>query len=362
MAFHILKTIPMSAQPQYELQNLDFARNILNQYPLPEIQDFLKKIAHLKILVVGEPIIDSYVFCQPSGISSKSPTVSAQYIRQEDYAGGSLALANHLAFLGAQVSLLIPWGDDKHLQKFIQEKLDPSIDLHTFLTPGFPTPQKTRYLIPFQNQRVFELINIKDDQWHHIDAQPFCEKLNQHSRGKDLTLIADFGHGLFEDKVLDTTAQLSTPIALNVQTNSGNHGYNYFTKHKKFDYLSIDERECRLGFSDRYSEVKDLARKAFDDSHAKAVSVTLGTQGSLYVDDSDTHRQCPTFFGKVNDTTGAGDAYFAMTAALQQLAAPKDLLLFLGNCYAGLYAQITGNKRSVTPQEFLDFLQSMEKL
>jgi hypothetical protein len=76
-----------------------------------------------------------------------------------------------------------------------------------------------------------------------------------------LTVLADFGHGLFENKVLAACRDLKGFVSLNVQTNSSNFGFNPFTKHTRFDYLSIDTKEARMAYHDRYSSGVDLARK-----------------------------------------------------------------------------------------------------
>ncbi|MGE4130968.1 MAG: adenylyltransferase/cytidyltransferase family protein, partial [Bdellovibrionales bacterium] len=65
-----------------------------------KIEEMLDKVAEQKILIVGEPIVDTYRFCMPENISSKSPSISAKFLYEENYAGGSLANANHLADFG----------------------------------------------------------------------------------------------------------------------------------------------------------------------------------------------------------------------------------------------------------------------
>ena len=68
---------------------------------------------------------------------------------------------------------------------------------------------------------------------------------------KDLTLICDFGHGVFTGDVLEGCKKIQNFIALNVQTNSSNLPFNPYHKHERFDYLSIDSREMRIAFHDK---------------------------------------------------------------------------------------------------------------
>jgi len=312
-----------------------------------------------RVLVVGEPIVDTYIFCQAEAISSKSPTVSARLLNQEDYAGGALAIANHLKSLGCDVSLLFTHGGEPYFEELLKRSVNGGIRVEAVPVDGVPTPRKTRFLTPFRAQRIFELIDLRSDQWSHADPADFCRRLKKLAGQHDLIIAADFGHGLFERDVLATLSELPNFLAVNVQTNSGNFGFNPFTKHKHHHYVSIDERECRLAMHDRLTPIEDLARKTVREKIRGAASITLGTAGSLYFDKTGREHLCPTFFKETIDTTGAGDAYFAITALLAQMDAPAPLVPFLGNCFAGLKTRIIGNKSAVAKVDLIRTVQSL---
>ena len=59
----------------------------------------------------------------------------------------------------------------------------------------------------------------------------------------DHVIVCDFGHGLIDNKLADDISKKSNFLSLNVQTNSGNRGFNLFTKYKKADLLCIDRHE-----------------------------------------------------------------------------------------------------------------------
>jgi rfaE bifunctional protein nucleotidyltransferase chain/domain len=326
---------------------------------LEDVITLIESFARLKVLVVGEPIVDTYVFCNAEGISSKSPSISARFESEENYAGGSLAIANHLRSLGCEVGLLIADGAEEYFERLLAKSLDRDITLERFATPGFPTPRKTRFLTHFRSQRIFELMHLRSDQWRHLDAGPFVSMLHTMAPNYDLVIIADYGHGLFEGEVLQSLGVLKQFIALNVQTNSGNLGFNPFTKHQYYDYLSIDERELRFGTHDRLTPVEILANKTVHEMKGNALSVTIGATGSLFFDAEGNENICPTFFKEVVDTTGAGDAYLAVTALLAYMRAPSVAIPFLGNCFAGLKTRIVGNKNAVSKIDYLRSVQSI---
>lgn len=333
----------------------DIKRNLSLDQVLQAIDEF----SQMRVLVVGEPIIDTYVFCSAQGLSSKSPTVSARYLAEENYAGGSLAIANHLAALGCQVTLLLTHGQEELFLEILRISLAPAIVLVDIPLHGIPTPRKTRFINQAHAQKIFEVTDLRADQWQHHDPASFNHELKRLASGHDLTVVADFGHGMFENSVLDTIRDIDTFLALNVQSNSGNFGFNFFSKHERYDYISLDEREYRLGVHDRLTPIESLVSANVGGKLRAPASVTMGTGGSMYVDGSNNEYVCPVFFKDVVDTTGAGDAYFCITSLLVKQGVPGALVPFIGNCFAGLKARIIGNKMPVSKVDLVRTLKSI---
>ena len=66
------------------------------------IQSIFEKINKLKVLIVGEIIIDEYIFCEALGKSGKESVLTFRNLRKEKYSGGSLAIANHFIIIGVK--------------------------------------------------------------------------------------------------------------------------------------------------------------------------------------------------------------------------------------------------------------------
>lgn len=303
----------------------------------------LADIAKLKVLIIGEPIVDTYRFCEPQGISSKSPSISAKFISEENYAGGSLAIANHLADF-CECHLLFTHGNEDGLR----ELLNFGIDKRVYRYPvkvNAPTPRKTRYISHDKQQRIFEITDLVNDQWTKTEHNYFAIIMKELAMMKDMIIVADFGHGLFEGDILSAAQEFKTMKALNVQTNSSNFGFNPFTKHESWQYLSIDKRELQVAFHDRNSSVEALSNSVR--LRGQMVSVTLGPGGAKYYSFGREHSS-PAFVDHVVDATGAGDAYFAITSLLAKTDIDPAIIPFVGNVYAGLKTKIIGNKASVS--------------
>jgi bifunctional ADP-heptose synthase (sugar kinase/adenylyltransferase) len=328
------------------------------------VNEILNRVAKLKILIVGEPIIDTYVFCCPESISSKGSAISAKFLGEENYLGGSLAIANHMADFAGETSLLITGGNEPFFIKTLEVGLDKRIRLFKEALAEVPTPRKTRFISDYQPQRLFELTSLRSDQWKTHSPLAFCENLYNEARKNDAVLVADFGHGLFEGPVLSALADLEGFVALNVQTNSSNFGFNPFTKHKRFSFLSIDRREAQLAYHDRLTPTLALGRKIAGDLGRRGIPMvmTLGDQGAAFFPlDGKEEIHAPAFADKVIDATGAGDAFFALTSLLVKVNTPEVLVPFLGNVFAGLKTRILGNKAPVTRAQFLKAVTSILK-
>lgn len=296
---------------------------------LEKINQILDQIADLRVTVIGEPIIDIYRFVEPENISSKSPSVSAKFLYEESYEGGATAIVKHIRSFVAAASLCYPF--------------------------GFKDPKKIRYIAVDKSQRIFEVTETETDLWVNKDSQEFLKIMKYYSGNNDVTILADFGHGLFEGEILKAAGELNSFVALNVQTNSSNAGFNPFTKHKSFDYLSLDTRELRVAYHDRQSSPVDLMNRARKDTGVH-VSLTAGSNGAYFND-----HFSPAFADQVIDATGAGDAYFAITSLLVKVGAPSEMIPFLGNVFAGLKTKIIGNKSAVTKAQFVKALEGILK-
>lgn len=321
---------------------------------IDKIRDIIQGLAKMNITVTGEPIKDVYRFVEPQNISSKSPSISARYLYEETYAGGSLAIANHLADFVNKLTLVTT--TDGSFGGWIQSgRLDRRVIVEGTHVPH-RTPEKIRYIAIDKSQRIFEVTECPDNQWDNRDPGDFIYSLKKSAEQSDLLIVADFGHGLFEGKALWSLNYIDTQIALNVQTNSSNYGFNVFTKHKSYDYLSIDLREARLAWNNRSMTPDELIKALPDKNKGFCHSLTLGKNGSYF-----NTEFSPAFADQVIDATGAGDAYFAITALLVKAQCPTELIPFIGNVYAGLKTKVVGNKSAITKAALLKALEGILK-
>jgi len=105
-----------------------FIQNLLKGQDFNEVKNKVDGFKNLKVLVIGETIIDEYVFCEALGKSGKEPVLVLRDLRMEQYIGGAAAIARHLSDFCGTVSLLSMLGEKKEHEDFVLKSLPDNIE------------------------------------------------------------------------------------------------------------------------------------------------------------------------------------------------------------------------------------------
>lgn len=358
-----------------DLINENF-KNFLNIYP-EEVKNFLKRFSRkysykeiceklnglkkLRILLIGDGIIDEYHYCESMGKSAKAPLVVNKYITHEVFAGGAFAIANHLAGLAGDIHLVSLLGNEQAREDFIRSNLKPNVTTKFFYRKDGCTIVKKRYINQYQNQKLFEVNYLSDACINGGLETDIIKYLKGAIKSYDLILISDFGHGFITNRIIKAIQESGVKFAVNTQTNAANAGYNMITKYRKPLYVCLDEPELRWAAQERFADIESVAKKILENIHAANLIVTLGKKGSYGINNKGKTNHTPIFSSKVIDTVGAGDAFFAFTAPCIALKMPLDLVSFIGNAVGALAVQIVCNKRPVEKYELLELINALLK-
>ena len=329
-------------------------------YTADKVIGMFELLDRMRVLIVGDTIIDEYHFCRAMGLANKSATINARFLQSESHLGGACALANHISNFCNQTHLVTCLGENKDVLEFVTSKLNPNVTTEFFIKPEASTTVKRRFLDDSRN-RLFEL--------SFLDDQPLVSKLEQKvlryllegAPDFDLIIAADFGHGFISSKMVDLLCSLQPFLAVNAQTNSANTGFNLITKYPEANYVCIDEREIRLACHDRFCPIEELVGNLAKRMHASALSVTQGNHGSTTWTADSRIFQSSAFTTEVVDATGAGDAYFALSSLCAAAGYPGELIGFAGNCAGAMIVRVLGNAESVTPTNLYRFISSVLK-
>ena len=345
----------------YPEETKDYLRNFVARYSFNDILESLNRLKNLKVLLIGDGIIDEYHYCTALGRSAKSNLVVNKYLTHEVFAGGAFAIANHIAGLCGKVTLVTLMGSHDSKEEFVLKNLKQNIAPKFFYRDDGPTIIKKRYIDQYLNQKLFE-VNYLNDSYIDDDCElKIIKYLETEMDNYDMVLVSDFGHGLITDKIKKIIEESSKKYAVNTQTNAANSGYNMITKYSSPYFVCLDEPELRLAAQDRYENIENIAKKIKNGMGAEYLIVTLGKKGSIGINKKNEINRTPILSTKVIDTIGAGDAFFAFTAPCFACGLPLDMVSFIGNAVGALAVQIVGNKKPVEKHELLEFIHAILK-
>lgn len=347
-----------------------FLQKIRKEYAESEIDEFMEKINSLKVLVIGDPIIDEYAYCRVVGTVTKSPTLSAVYKNTIKMAGAAMAVARHVAEFAKSVEYIGVIGDKDNEKLFIEEELGKAgIKTHLvtasdrfttlkrrFVSSNYPAPLDSKTAPPDEKmQKLFEIAFMGGSLIDENAEKEICSIFEKVVNENDLVILADFGHGMITPKIANLIASRSKWWSVNAQTNSTNFGFNLITKYKKPNFVCIDELEARLPFADRYKsreEILDNLSKAIE---CDEIMMSMGREGLMLK--SAGFYYAPALTIKTVDTVGAGDAVLAMGSLCNYLKLPPLATVFLSSVMGALHTQNICNFEPVRKRKFLKFIK-----
>ncbi len=345
----------------YPTEILNYLEVIKEKYTIDDIYRKLNSLKNLKVIVIGDSIIDQYHYCTPMGKSSKEHLVVNLYDSEETFAGGSLATANNIANICHNIDLLTVLGGKNSYKDFISEKLSSNINPLYFIWPDGETVVKRRFISKVINTKLFEICYLKRENIPKSVEKKILDLLDKTIKDYNLVVVNDYGHGLLTKNIIELICEKSNYLALNVQTNSANLGFNMVTKYPRANFVCIDDLELRLATHNRVSDIKDLEKKVVKLLKCESIIATKGSSGSVGYSVKEGFYESPTFSYKVVDAIGAGDAFFSYVSPCLASGFNLELTSFIGNAVGSLATQIICNREPVRYVDLMKFITRLLK-
>ena len=322
-----------------------------------EFQIFKKKAKKEKILIIGEIILDNYLYSKPLGTPSKENILSVNYIKKSEFFGGSIPILNNISELYDDVTFLSFYKDKKFAKK-IKNKFSNKAKINLIFENQFKEIKKNRYIDIDNNRKFFEFYDFNNKEYNNTKILNF---LKSNLKKFDKVIVCDFGHGLINDEVVIILQKKSKFLCINVQTNSGNRGFNLFTKFQKADLLVLDEPELRLGLSFKY---KALDKIIYDKrlQKFKNVMITLGVNGlALKLSGENKYTLFPALASNTVDTIGAGDAAYSYCSMLVNNTKNNSLIGFFSSLAGAIKTKILGHSDYIRVNQIERSFESLIK-
>ena len=334
--------------PVQDLETQAWVESFRETHSEESVLNWLSLTAELKVLVIGEAIIDEYVRCEALGKSSKDPVLAFREISHERQVGGSLAIASHCGGIGAQVTALFILGSNSEDRELVLDNLSENVTPEIVVSSSHPTIIKRRYVDELTEARVFETYVMNSDDTSEQDNIAIQRALRKLLPLMDVVLVADYGHGLMSQEIIEALIDSEKFLAVNTQSNAGNRGFNTISRYAKADFVCLNGGEMALELRRRHLTLNELVPQLLERTGAQRAIVTEGARGLACSDDGRTVTHVPAFAQSIKDRVGAGDALFATTSLLTAVGAPADITGFFGNLAGAASVAELGNRTHIT--------------
>jgi bifunctional ADP-heptose synthase (sugar kinase/adenylyltransferase) len=220
----------------------------------------LDKLKEDKALVVGDLIIDKYIYGDVLGKSGKEPHMVFSQSTANLYLGGSAIIANHLSDFIKKVTLISDLGKEIEIKKLLNKKLKKNIK-HIPILPSkeYKSCIKTRFIDSITRYKLFGSYIITS-----LEISKFYKslnlKLNKEIKKNDIIIIADYSNNFFNKNSINIVRKLNKFNCAMIQKNSNNPSFFSLNNIKNFDLICINEGELRAELRDKKSNIDILAK------------------------------------------------------------------------------------------------------
>ena len=312
-------------------------------------EKLLKTVTNLgspKILVVGDFMLDVYIYGDALRISPEAPVPVLKVTKTENSYGGASRVAADLAALGALPVCLGVIGDDRNGQTLKQLLRDAGADIDTLITVNDrPTISKQRLIGLAQHRHRQQLIRIDEESTEPLSDQQ-CKELLKNYNDKlkqvDVVCLQDYNKGLLSPSVCKQMIQSATQANKKVLVDPSLS--SDYSKYAGATVITPNRREASAAVGFEIKTAADIARAAkelAEELKLKAVVITLDKEGA-HLRTEKTNEIIPTRPRSVYDVTGAGDMVLATLAIALAAGCDYKTAVQLSNITSGIEVEKFG--------------------
>jgi D-glycero-beta-D-manno-heptose-7-phosphate kinase len=326
-------------------------------------EQFFTTLKDKNVLIIGDVMLDAYLFGKVDRISPEAPVPVVSVIRRDNRPGGAANVALNIKSLGATPWLCSVIGDDDKATQFLD--IMKSLDLPVEgLIRDNSRLTTTKFRIIGNNMQMLRVDEESTNEISSgISAQLF-ERIAQimNSVNIDCIVFQDYDKGVISKQLIEQTVGLARekniPVAVDPKRKHF-HDYHHVTLFKPNLKEFLEGMPEFREPSDSIEPLLETIRMFHQKSPAKMIMITLSDKGILiYNSDDDSYFHFPAHLRKISDVSGAGDTVISVAALCLATGMNAHHIASLSNLAGGLVCQYVG----VVPVNLKEFSDEINRL
>ncbi len=300
----------------------------------PEILDaIIDRFQDARILVIGDLMLDRFIWGKVSRISPEAPVPVVQVTRETAHLGGAANVVSNIQALGGHALPIGLIGEDETAKTMVELMGRGGIATEGLVrADAFQTIQKTRIIA--HHQQVVRVDRESDSLDGGAFESAVIERINATIEGKAAVIVSDYGKGLVTRPVLEHLDRFKEHVLINVDPKDRN-----FEHYKGCHILTPNQAEAERMSGVRIvgeSSLRLAAQRIFDRLHCRHLLITRGELGMALFQAPEDLTIIPTLAREVFDVSGAGDTVIATYTLAKSVGASARQAAVLANAAAGV--------------------------
>lgn len=314
---------------------------------LERMELIVSNFESVRVVVIGDLIVDEYITCDPLGMSQEDPTIVVAPIKNDLFIGGAGIVAAHAKGLGASVNYFGVVGDDKTAAWADSALKKHGVNAKLIIDQSRPTTLKQRF-----RARGKTLLRVSHLRQHGISneiAEQLFDNVVALLSSADVLIFSDFNYGCLPQELVERIiSEAEKNGVLMVADSQASSQIGDVSRFKGMQMITPTEHEARLATRDSESGLVTLADSLMSKSRSTHVLMTLGAEGVLVYSPSTPSSglitdQLPAFNQVPKDVAGAGDSLLISAAIALAVGASIWEAAFIGSVAAACQVGRVGN-------------------
>jgi D-beta-D-heptose 7-phosphate kinase/D-beta-D-heptose 1-phosphate adenosyltransferase len=333
----------------------------MKDLPLKRVRQILEGTLHAKVLVIGDLMLDQFVWGSVRRISPEAPVPVVEFERESYMPGGAANVARNLTALQVPTELFGIVGQDETARKLKQLLVEQSVVCEGVIGDRTrPTSIKSRIIA--HNQQMVRVDRETTEPLNAKTLKRLIEALEHRIYQADAVIVGDYGKGVVTQTMLDQVKQICRErgVWLSLDPKPVNRlelsGLSLITPNRKeaFELAGKDDR-TRGPVPLEDATLMEVANTLLEKLQPALLLITLGDHGMLLCRRGEKPFHIPTVAQEVFDVSGAGDTVIAsFTMAIAAGASPIEAAIF-SNHAAGVVVGKIGTATLTQEELFASF-------
>lgn len=300
--------------------------------------DIIKSFDQKRVLLIGDTILDVYVYGKAVCLNFDAPTPEAEEIQVGEFFGGVSLVAKNILELGGSIFFVSVVGDDADAKKY-DIFTHPKLEKIFLVDKARKTTVKRRFWV--DGYKLVQMNQVTNDDINEILEKEIIKKIEPLIGQIDVIVVSDNQHGLLTKNLISQLINLAKkyqkPLYVDCQVRHRSSHHHFY---QGADCLFLDQEEVEAA-SPSFDTTKPeaLLKETKKKLVVSNLVVKLGSRGSIALF-GDKYIQSPSYKVEAVDTCGAGDAFLA-AFSLGDRDSPEESLA-IANAWAALSTTLKG--------------------